>query len=533
MASVPPIYLLDSGGQNWLITVTNNGQIQSTAVATSGVAAILLHDVTSAQVWRLSILPSGMLHSDLSGSSSTQTQLLVFSPNQTLWAIQFNNGALQTVLGTLCAFTFADARQQLANRLNDPGQVFWTDDELKVHILNALRFWNVLTGDNREWYRLAIDPTKVWYDLQTIAGSPRLADITDSDLYSWLQFALLEAQQVNAQLSTSQFTTDDLTQAVQRQRDEFLFRTGCTSTVKQFNVPANDAGFNLPPTIVQIRRAYWLPAVGNAAFPLIHSDEWEVAAFIGDMTPADPEGFSAGMEPPYTMRLLPPPNVAGIAECLAVESQALIVDPSISTTMYLPSDFGPALLWGALGDLLGIGMEASDPMRAKYCRERVDQFVELMKLYPSVFAARVLDQPVYVDAVEVLDLYEPTWRTTQANPSVVGLSGKNLVAFPCAAKMNISLLLLANADLPQNDDDCVVLGQDIADVILGYAQHTASFKMGGQEFAETMPLFENIVKMGAQKNAKIRAMSTFRDVLFGRAKREDEIAPIEKVETDG
>ena len=38
----------------------------------------------------------------------------------------------------------------------------------------------------------------------------------------------------------------------------------------------------------------------------------------------------------------------------------------------------------------------------------------------------------------------------------------------------------------------------------------------------------NIVKLASQRNAKIAAMSTFRDVLYGRVNREEQENPKEK-----
>ena len=80
----------------------------------------------------------------------------------------------------------------MAERLNDPGKIFWPDSELKFYVQDAIRFWNVLTCDNKQNYALSVNPSTVWYDLQTINGSPRQATLTDRDIYSRVTSLLLE-----------------------------------------------------------------------------------------------------------------------------------------------------------------------------------------------------------------------------------------------------------------------------------------------------------------------------------------------------
>jgi hypothetical protein len=538
---VTPTYLLDSGGNLRQLFCTNLGVAESNKASGNFIPqTVFLNDTASSQVWQITLTlessgNAAVTATEVPGPCSP-TQLLVNSPNGSLWAIQVTNGVVNTVTGSACVYSFLQLRNELANRLNDPQKVFWTDAELGVQIQNALRFWNVLTGDNKQWFSLAVEPGTVWYDFQQMVNGPRQSYLTDANLYSWLQYALLEPQQPNAVLLTKQYSTDDLVQAVQRKRDEFLFKSRCTSVVEPLNVQPNNRTVALPVTVIQVMRAYFLPAAGGG-WPLPRGDEWTSTAYDVDLTPGDPETFSAGIEPPLTMELDPAPDQPGIVECLTVESQKTL-QAGCPSILYIPSDFVPGLLWGALADLMGSAMEKSDQARANYARSRYDQFVELINNYPFVLAARVTSQalglaPLFVDAVEVLDIWENNWRTQEANPSVVGLSGQNLVAFPTAQAMNISLLLVANTAVPVNDGDCILLGREIIDAILDYAEHTSLFKCGGAEFLESMALFKNIIELASQRNNKIKAMSTFRDLLYGRAQREDVFAAKEATADNG
>jgi hypothetical protein len=428
--------------------------------------------------------------------------------------------------------TFAQLKQALANRLDDPTKQFFPDAELGLALQDAIRFWNILTGDNRQWFDLPAASPNVWYDLNTAAASPRLCAFTDQDVYRRLQYALLEPPLANAVMTSLQFSTADIVAAVQRKRDEFIFRTGCTSSVRQLNVVPNSQTVALPETVIQARRAYWLPTPSNSPtnpFPLPRTDESQQVAFdqLSSITASvDPYSFSGGIEPPLTIDLYPPPGFPGKVEVVTIESQGLL-DPLSPTTFLFPSDFGQAIMWGALADLLDMNSVAKDAQRAQYARQRFEQFVELMMIYPFILAARPAGVPIQVDAIDTLDVYDPTWRTVSANPQVVGTSGQNLLAFPTSVAMNIGLYVLANANLPMLDADFIQLGREVIDVILDLAQHTESFKMGGADFSSTMPLFKSIMELGAQRNRKIAALSTFKAVMDGKQMRENELYPQE------
>lgn len=424
--------------------------------------------------------------------------------------------------------SFLNLRNQLALRLNDPNKVFWTDGELKLYIQDALRLWNCLTGDNRTNYALNVPlANPVWFDLQTISGSPRQCTLTDRDIYLRLTYQLLEPPSNTAVLTTKQFTQDDLVQAVQRKRDEFLFKTACTSVIESLNVTPGSQTVNLPQSVIQARRGYWLPNAGTA-FPVFKSDEYATSAFAPNdaFSPGTPRSFSAGVEPPLVLELTPPPDRPGKLECLTIESQG-VLSPAQATTLLLPSDFSPALLWGSLADLLSMSMEKQDLPRAAFARQRFDEYTQLMGAYPFVFSSRVNGVPLAVDAVESLDFWNPSWRVTAANPSNVGLSGQNLVAFPTNQAMQIILFLCANATVPVADGDFIQLGDEVLDVILDESASTAMQKCGGAEAIQAQDLHGNIIKLAAGRCSKIRAMSCFADILYGRTQRENQVAPME------
>src|SRR2546430_16738239 len=91
--------------------------------------------------------------------------------------------------------TYAQARQQLANRLYDSTKQFWSDSELKSLLTEALRTWNALTSFWRGDFTFPTQQGVTWYDLTDSPNLPntlRPLTVTDAALYRDIQFALLE-----------------------------------------------------------------------------------------------------------------------------------------------------------------------------------------------------------------------------------------------------------------------------------------------------------------------------------------------------
>jgi len=416
------------------------------------------------------------------------------------------------------AVTFGQLVTELSNRLYDPTNQFWSVAELQQRLSDALRAWNIATAQNQQWYSLSVSNTgnAPWYDLQTLAGSPRLCTLYDTDIYSRLQYMLLESQQADAAVLTSQFTSNMLVQAVQAKRDEFLFRTSTTRTVRNLNVTPNTSTVSLPGTVIQVERAYWMPKQGNTAYPLYRTDQFSRAAFYptAGQTASSPVVYSSGIEPPLTMEITPPPGVNGTVEALTIETQAALSATS-PTLLYLPDDFVPAIAWGALADLLDTNSEASDPQRADYARKRFEMYCELVSGYPFVMGARVNGVDVMVESVEALDIYNPVWRTPVVTQPIVAFAGQNLICYPTTSNVNIAVLVNGSANLPVVSGDYIQLGAEAIDAVLDLAQHEAQFKQGFYETNSTMNLFKNFLNIAAKKNAKIASLSTYKDFIYG------------------
>ena len=65
---------------------------------------------------------------------------------------------------------FAAARAELANRLADPGNVFWTDQENGLYLIEALRVWNALCEVWNVDFPFTQTNLAKWYNLATMSG---------------------------------------------------------------------------------------------------------------------------------------------------------------------------------------------------------------------------------------------------------------------------------------------------------------------------------------------------------------------------
>jgi hypothetical protein len=251
------------------------------------------------------------------------------------------------------------------------------------------------------------------------------------------------------------------------------------------------------------------------------------------LTPDTPVTYAMGVEPELTLTLTPPPDAPGQVEALCVEAQAALT-ATAPTLLLLPADIAVGVLWGALADLLGSSAEKMDVSRAAYARSRFDQFIQLAAELPNVFAAKSLAQTVPVDSAAGLDSYDYQWRgQLGGDAAMVALAGGNLAAIPAALAQPVSLLVAVNAPLPTAPGDPVQLDAAAVDAIVGYAYHIAQFKCGSAELTATADGLADIVKLAATRNRQVRALSTFRDVLYAKALRDVDLAPVERVPGEG
>jgi hypothetical protein len=447
-------------------------------------------------------------------------------------------------LGSYGWITFAQARQQLAQRLDDPNSVHWSDAELKLYLVEALQEWQALTGYWRERGTFTLTAGQIFYDLPTLlldsGGNLMLGmAVTDAQVITQMEYLLLEPPTPAAWTGSTQFSLAELTSSLQDTRDNFLAEAGAVISHSLVAVPPAPIGrFPVDDHVIDVRRVAWIPTLPGtnlAHVPLWMSDEFSAQAIIPgwNLDPGDPESYSIVGTPPLQVQLIPPPIASGQCDLLTVNAGAAL-DPTVGVPLGIPTNFVWAVKWGALADLLSQDGEPRDDFRAGYCRQRYDEACEVARMMPVVITAALNDVQVFPQAVAELDAFRPAWAGSTGIPDAVACAGQNLVAIApppdAGGPYSFRADVVRNAVVPVLDGDFVQLGREWLDTVIDEAFHIALFKSGGSEFADTVPLHQSFVKAAATQNDKLKAMSIYLNCIQSQSTEETKVRP--RRETD-
>ena len=161
--------------------------------------------------------------------------------------------------GTFNWLTLSQAISELGQRLNTtPSSTsFWTEQELQGILVRALQMYNVLTNFWKVDFNF--QSTSLWNSLGSLTGSPRLRTITDEDCYTDLEYLLMEPPSGSVWTGTIQFSISDLSQALQRRRDEMIQVSNCAQTLStEIPLTPNTIVTNLPDTNIDVARVRYL-----------------------------------------------------------------------------------------------------------------------------------------------------------------------------------------------------------------------------------------------------------------------------------
>jgi hypothetical protein len=409
--------------------------------------------------------------------------------------------------------TFLQAEQELALRLADPTNNFWLEAELKLYIQEALSFWNMLTAYWPQDYAFSVDPpiTSNWITTNG-SGSPRQQTYTSEDLYKIMLYHLLEPQLVaGAWAGTTQFSLADLTQAIQRKRDEVLQATGGNMEFQNPNITPGTNRVFLSDTTLNVARVRYAGADGTTA-TLFKGDSLSFMRFTPDyqQTSGTPSRYDVLGSPPLALTVDKNVDQPAQLQILAFKAGNTLTPPAFQP-LQIPNDWMWGVKYGALADVLGKESEATDRARASYCQQRYQEFLKLTNANPWIFQGFINEVAADTTAVISKDRYSYEWESNPgASPGIV-IGGVDLCAIAPipAVSTAVKLTLLGNAPQPSADGDFVQVPRDVLDVLLDYAQHIASFKMGGQEFQATIPLYQNIIRYALESSLRLRRSGIF------------------------
>jgi hypothetical protein len=422
--------------------------------------------------------------------------------------------------------TFLAARQQLAARLADPTNQYWTDTENGLYITEALRVWNALTFTWKTIYTFTIAAASAptWYSLGTQAGSPRLRTLTDTALYTLMEYHLLEPPTGGSWTGTSQFSIADLSLALQRCRDEAIQVTNCN----QFNplptvtIP-NIRTIPLADTYLDVSRAQYVPSTGRPT-TLMRSDDTAFnyyQAFYLQTPASTPSQYNIASLPPLTLEIDIPPVLPGAYDLIVLESGPALAPPT-PTLLNVPDDAVWVLKWGALADLLDRESEATDRLRASYCRKQYTDGLKLMQGTPWVIEVQINGVPANFVSLTEMDWYNPEWDSAAPDFQTIITAGMDFftVVPDPANSLSITMTVLGNAPVPAVDGDFIQCSRDVWDAILDYAQFLGTFKQGGAEFSASQPLAQGFFDTAIATNGRLKKLGLFANLYDDEGNRE-------------
>lgn len=452
--------------------------------------------------------------------------------------------------------TLFQAAQAISLRLYDPDFVFWTYDEIVLYIVEALQTWNSYAqywrgdfvfdtqsdaigygdggfGDGGYGGSSSVIAS-TWYDITQVPNSLRPYTKTDFNLYTIIEYHLLEPPTGPVWTGTDMFTINDLTQSLQRRWDEMLGVSGCTITQSIQAAPAVTTRNILNDLTIDVRRVAWFPTPASDSDPAAPSvmwqeDIWSQQAFEDGYT-TYPQGtpftYAISSTPQLTFDTDVVPQQPGNYEVLKVNASGYTFNVSTPTVINIPTDFCWILKWGVLADLFSKESEAKDVMRANYCNQRYKQGLRLLQESPAILQLRLNNLALWVDSVKNADEFSTDWQALpQSTPMNAYVAGLNMVAFSPEPEDGVTYsataTVLQNAPIPSLPGDFIQVGRDEYDVIVDYAQHLALLKNGGDEFLRTKDLYARFVRQAALSNSKLTEMGEFKQEIYGTSQREE------------
>ena len=425
--------------------------------------------------------------------------------------------------GSYSWITLSDAISQLGQRLNitPSSSSFWTENELQVYICQSLRIFNSLVWQWRTDFNF--NSPNLWNSLGSLTGSPRLRTLTDNEIYAELEFMLLEPSNTTGTWTgTNQFSISDLSQALQRRRDEMLQVSNANqSLMTGIALTPNTIRTYLPDSVIDVERIRYIPVTGSPN-TLYRDDsvanEWYEAPLY-QQNSGTPQTFSLSSEPPLSFQVDIPPAQPGTYEAVVLQSGAPF-NPPTATLLGIPNDFSFVLEWGALADLLGRESEATDRERAAYALQRYQDGLILMQKTPWIELGKVNGQAVSIDSIVAMDRFDCEW---DSNPTgfgpVIVAGGIDFLAAPVS--QNIGVTVLGNAPVPTSGTDFIQCSRSDMDIVYDLAQARAAWKQGGAEFKAALELEKRAIQMCASENVRLKSLGAFSDVLDQRGQAQE------------
>lgn len=294
--------------------------------------------------------------------------------------------------------TFNQLVSDLGARLGN--SQFWILAEKQEYIKESLRTFNSIAQFYKQRCNFNTQNGIAFYDL-TQSSNPNAFtggtgngasnppaiigySLTDRDLINLIQYHLIEPVTTNWTLSTpamtEMFTLDEVVDAIEDARNQFLYLTGIHLSHSQvnYNPPPSDGRVSLSDSTINVRRVSWKDQ-DNVYSPLYLEDESNANSFNPgwETTPSIPDSYALILSSPIQVQVIPISTDIGILDIISVNNPSDL-NQVAGTLLNIPDDYAWIIKYGALGDLLGKDSLAYDPQRSAYCRLRFEEGIRLI-----------------------------------------------------------------------------------------------------------------------------------------------------------
>jgi len=456
--------------------------------------------------------------------------------------------------------TFDSLVTTLAGRLADTTERFWTDEELRAYIIEAIRTWQAYSAYYTTQLTIATTPFTLFYDL---FAEPELTpSITDRDIISMVLRHLQEPVDPTGASMTAQFAFPAIVDSLKKRRDQFLLETGLVQKTLVTPGPVlftANGQVELDNDVISVRRAVWVNT-SDITWDA-DNDTWDFSVGTWDqprpgtntllwkidrlsMTSGDPAWRVAIPVPtdwttllmkPLMFQVMPPPSLAGTLQLIIVQSDGALDPANVATILGIPDDLCWVIKFGVLADVYGQDGPGQDLERAGYCNSRWKDGIQLARITNYARFGQIDDSPAFIDSLPELDSSDVDWMNkTQAVPDGLAISGNLLACVPpsTAQANDLHVDAVVNVPVPSAGGDFIQVGQEYLDAILNYAQHLCLLKEGGEGFKSVQFLYQDMVRLAAVQNDALKANANNFEVLSDREQRDKQENPRRESDID-
>jgi len=403
-------------------------------------------------------------------------------------------------MATYKQFTFSTLKTQAANRLGNSS--FWSATELGLYLNEAIKMWNLITHKWRNRVLTLSIADTVFYTFPT---SVVKATTTDQNILNEIQYHCLETPNNGASLTNDLWTISEIIDLLNNKYNKFVgysklkVTQGSATTTPYLS--RYDLFTNFSTELADITRAAWIDIDGYS-YRLQREDEFTMDnlynTWPGDYkTPVGYRMLDSG-----TIELVPAPiSIGSLSLCYTKYGTAL---SNSGVTLIIPDDFSQFVKWGTLCDMFTKEGQAHDMLRAEYCNRRFVEGLAIADYWTKHRPLRVEwnENPMTRASLTEMDNVFAQWEGESGTPNTWAPFGAfEYAIYPYDADGNNQIAIdgLVNAPTLTNDTDYIDLSKRELNALLDYVEHIALFKVGGQEFIDSMKLYERFMQQAMER----------------------------------